>query len=86
MQLESLADTILHGTPMVNANLEDGVRAVKVMVAIGHSARHGGNWVNVEEVTGDLEYSVLRQPEPAAWRRTVSDNRPSSREPALAYG
>ena len=86
MQLESLADTILHGTPMINANLEDGIRAVKVMVAIGHSARHGGNWVAVEEVRGDLEYSVLKQSEPVAARRTVSDNRPSSREPALACG
>lgn len=86
MQLESLADTILHGTPMVNANLEDGIRAVKVMVAIGHSARHGANWVTVEEVMGDLEHSFLKQSEPALSRRTVSDNRPSSREPALAYG
>lgn len=86
MQLESLADTIIHGTPMVNANLEDGIRAVKVMIAIGHSARHGGDWVTVEEVMGDLEHSVLRRSEPAISRRAVSDTRRSSTEPALVYG
>ena len=64
MQLESLADAILHGTPMVNASLEDGIRAIKVMIAIGHGARHGGDWVTVEEVMGDLEHSVLRRSEP----------------------
>jgi len=86
MQLESLADAILHGTPMVNASLEDGIRAVKVMIAIGHGARHGGDWVTVEEVMGDLEHSVLRRSEPAISRRTVSDNRRCSTEPALVYG
>jgi hypothetical protein len=60
LQLESLADTILHGSPLVNANLEDGIAAVKAMVAIGHSARHGGGWVRVEEVEGDLEHSCIR--------------------------
>jgi len=86
MQLESLADAILHGTPMVNASLEDGIRAVKVMIAIGHGARHGGDWVTVEEDMGDLEHSVLRRSEPAISRRTVSDNRRCSTEPALVYG
>jgi hypothetical protein len=63
LQLESLADAILYRRPLVNANLEDGIAAVKTMVAIGHSARHGGDWVRVEEVEGDLEHSSLKRPE-----------------------
>lgn len=43
LQLEALVDTILRGAPLLNANLEDGIEAVKAMVAIGHSARHGGD-------------------------------------------
>jgi predicted dehydrogenase len=63
LQLESLADAILRGAPLVNANLDDGTQAVKAMVAIGHSARHGGDWVRVQEVVGDLEHSVLNRSE-----------------------
>ena len=33
-----------------------------------------------------IPHSVLRQSEPAISRRTVSDNRRSSAEPALVYG
>ena len=58
---DAAEDTILKGAPLVNANLEDGIEAVKVMVAVGHSARHGGDWVNVEEVEGDLAHSHLRR-------------------------
>ena len=72
LQLEALADTILQGAPLVNANLEDGITAVKVMVAVGHSARHGGDWVNVEEVEGDLAHSFLKRPKLAAARRQRS--------------
>jgi hypothetical protein len=66
LQLEALADTILKGAPLVNANLEDGIEAVKAMVAVGHSARHGGSWVNIEEVEGDLAHSNLKWPHLAA--------------------
>jgi predicted dehydrogenase len=66
LQLEAIADTILKGAPLVNANLEDGIEVVKVMVAVGHNARHGGDWVNVEEVEGDLAHSHLRRPQLAA--------------------
>jgi len=70
LQLEALADTILKGAPLVNANLEDGIEAVKAMVAVGHSARHGGDWVNVEEVEGDLANSYLKWPQlPAGPKR-----------------
>jgi predicted dehydrogenase len=60
LQLEALADTILNGAPLLNANLEDGIEAVKTMVAVGHSARHGGDWVSIEEVEGDLAHSYLK--------------------------
>jgi predicted dehydrogenase len=71
LQLESLADTILQGAPLVNANLEDGIAAVKAMVAIGHSARQDGDWVNVDEVEGDLVHSFLKRPKLAAvWQRS----------------
>jgi predicted dehydrogenase len=66
LQLEALADTILNGAPLLNANLEDGIEAVKAMVAVGHSARHGGDWVNIEEVEGDLAHSYLKPTQIAA--------------------
>jgi predicted dehydrogenase len=75
LQLESLADTILRGSPLVNANLEDGIAAVKAMVAIGHSARHGGDWVRVEEVEGDLEHSSLMRPEPVGKAHPSGDRK-----------
>jgi len=75
LQLESLADTILHGSPLVNANLEDGIAAVKAMVAIGHSARHGGDWVRVKEIEGDLEHSSLKRPELVGKAHRLSPSR-----------
>ena len=66
LQLEALADVILKGAPLVNANLEDGIAVVKAMVAVGHSARHGGVWVNLEEVEGDLAHSYPKWPQLAA--------------------
>jgi predicted dehydrogenase len=86
LQLESLADSILYGRPLVNANLEDGIKAVKTMVAIGHSARHGGDWVSVEEVAGDLEHSVLNRSELAASRRIASCQQENSRDQTLVHG
>jgi hypothetical protein len=44
----------------VNADLEAGIEVVKAMVAISHSSRHGGDWVNIEEVEGDLANSSLK--------------------------
>jgi predicted dehydrogenase len=68
LQLEALADTILEGAPLVNASLEAGIEVVKAMVAISHSARHGGDWVNIEEVEGDLAHSYLRPSQLSAAR------------------
>jgi hypothetical protein len=36
-----LADTVLHGAPMQGAGLDDGVAAVRAMVAIARSAQTG---------------------------------------------
>jgi predicted dehydrogenase len=64
IHLQAIADT--------DAALRDQVRlryrpeTVHTMVAVGHSARHGGDWVNVEEVEGDLAHSHLRRTELAA--------------------
>ena len=63
LQLESLADGILQGKPLINANLDDGIAVVKTMVAISHSARQGGDWVGVGDVEGDLEHSFLKRSE-----------------------
>jgi predicted dehydrogenase len=82
LQLESLADAILHGRPLLNANLEDGIAAVKAMVAIGHSAQHGGDWVRVEEVEGDLEHSFLKRPEVVAPKRIAYRNQENFRDQA----
>jgi len=84
LQLESLADAVLYGRPLVNANLDDGIAAVKAMVAIGHSARLGGDWVRLEEVEGDLEHSVLKRPELSP-RRTFY-KKEISRDQALLHG
>ena len=84
LQLESLADAILYGRPLVNANLDDGIAAVKAMVAIGHSARLGGDWVRIEEVEGDLEHSVLKRSELSS--RCTFYEKENSRDQALVYG
>jgi hypothetical protein len=60
LQLEALADTILEGAPLMNADLEAGIEVVKAMVAVSHSARYRGDWVNIEDVEGDMAHSYLR--------------------------
>ena len=41
LQLEGFAETILHGVPMQGATVEDGVAAIKALVAIAQSTRTG---------------------------------------------
>jgi predicted dehydrogenase len=53
LQLESLADAILHGQPMQGATIDDGVAAMRAMVAIAQSAV-SGEWVALADVTGGL--------------------------------
>ncbi|WP_028559073.1 Gfo/Idh/MocA family protein [Paenibacillus pinihumi] len=41
LQLESFANTILHGTPMKGANVQDGIQAMRAMTAIARSVETG---------------------------------------------
>lgn len=53
LQVEGFADTILNGTPQHGANVDDGVAAVRALVAIARSAE-SGEWVRLSEVTGTV--------------------------------
>jgi len=52
-QIEGFADTILQGTPQYGAGIDDGVAAVRTMVAIARSAE-AGRRVRLAEVTGGV--------------------------------
>lgn len=51
LQLESFADCILHGAPQHGASIDDGVAAMRAMVAMARSVE-SGEWVRLAEVTG----------------------------------
>jgi predicted dehydrogenase len=53
LQLEGLADTLLHGTPLHGASIEDGVAALRALVAISRSIETGV-WVSLAEVKGGV--------------------------------
>ncbi len=50
-QIEGFAATILEGVPQHGASLEDGMAAVRALVAIARSAE-SGNWVRLDQVKG----------------------------------
>ncbi len=52
-QLESFADVILHAAPMTGSDIDDGIAAVRGMVAIAESVRTGRP-VRLADVTGTL--------------------------------
>jgi len=52
-QIEGFADTILHGAPPHGAGIDDGVAAMRAMVAIARSAETGGR-VRLAEVRGGV--------------------------------
>jgi predicted dehydrogenase len=52
-QLEGFADVILHGAPMVGADIADGIASVRGMAAIAQSARTGRP-MRVADVTGAI--------------------------------
>jgi predicted dehydrogenase len=52
-QIEGFADTILHEKPQQGAGIDDGVAAMRAMVAIARSAETGGR-VRLAEVTGGV--------------------------------
>jgi predicted dehydrogenase len=53
LQIEGFADSILKGKPQRGANIEDGVAAMRAMVAIARSAESGDR-VTLSEVTGGV--------------------------------
>src|SRR5437667_5291165 len=53
LQLEGFADTILHGTPLHGASIEDGVAALRALVAISRSVETGA-WIALAGVTGGV--------------------------------
>ena len=53
LQLESFADTILQGSPQHGASVEDGVAAMRTLVAIARSVESGES-VRLSEVTGSV--------------------------------
>ncbi len=53
LQLEGFADTILHGAPLRGASIEDGVAALRTLVAISRSVESGA-WVSLADVTGGV--------------------------------
>lgn len=52
-QIEGFADTILKGTPMHGASLDDGIAAVQAMVAIARSVE-SEDYVRLADVTGGV--------------------------------
>ena len=53
LQLEGFADTILHDVPLHGASIEDGVAALRTLVAISRSVETGA-WVSLAEVRGGV--------------------------------
>ena len=51
LQVEGFADTILHGAPQHGANVEDGVAAMRTLVAIARSSE-SGQWTRLDKATG----------------------------------
>lgn len=53
LQLEGLADTVLHGLPMRGADIEEGMAGMRALVAIACSVETG-IWVRLVETTGGV--------------------------------
>jgi predicted dehydrogenase len=53
LQVEGFADAILHGAPMLGANIDDGVAAMRALIAISRSCENG-EWVRLADVTGGV--------------------------------
>jgi len=51
LQIEAFADCILHGAPQHGANIDDGLAAMRAMVAIAQSVRTG-KAVRLDEMSG----------------------------------
>src|SRR5256885_6232854 len=53
LQLEGFANTILHGAPLYGASIEDGVAALRTLVAISRSVESGA-WISLADVMGGV--------------------------------
>lgn len=53
LQLENFAEAILHGRPQLGATVDDGLAAMRAMVALARSAETG-EWVDLAAVTGGV--------------------------------
>ena len=53
LQVEAFADTVLHKTPMRGATIDDGIAAMRAMVAISTSVKSGKK-IRLEEVSGSV--------------------------------
>ena len=52
-QIEGFAETILRGAPLQGAGIDDGVAAMRAMVAVARSVETG-DWVRLADVTGSV--------------------------------
>lgn len=52
-QIEGFAETILHAAPQHGAGIEDGIAAIRTLVAISRSVETG-EWVSVADMTGGV--------------------------------
>ncbi len=53
LQIEGFAETILHGRPRQGAGIDDGIAAMRGMVAVARSVE-SGEWVRLADVTGGV--------------------------------
>ena len=53
LQIEGFANTVLHGKPQHGANIDDGVAAMRAIVAIARAVENG-EWVRLDQVTGGV--------------------------------
>ena len=69
-QVEGFADVILHGAPQLGATLDDGIAAVRGLVAISQSVASGKR-VRLADVTGHVLSAEDDLPVPAVRHRTA---------------
>jgi predicted dehydrogenase len=66
-QIEGFADVILHGAPQLGATLDDGIAAVRGLVAVSQSVAYGQP-VRLADVTGHVLSAEDHRAVPAAQR------------------
>jgi predicted dehydrogenase len=69
-QIEGFADVILHGAPQLGASLDDGIAAVRALVAVSQSVASGER-VRLADATGHVLSAEDELPAPAVRRRAA---------------